>query len=372
MSPEKLQKALAVTDLSDPNNGIHAINLVVSEIERVLGNKAGWPTPEIIRRSPISTIENEFDRLYFPADNPSRSSTYTRYVDQNRILRTHTSSAIPNIIAERSRLDLQDYLVLVPGICFRRDVVDREHTGEPHQMDIWRIKKGEPKLKRPELVNLIETIVEGLFPGTEYRANEVKHPYTINGLEVEIKMDYGWLELLECGEVHPRLLKDSGLDPDHYSGLAMGMGLDRLVMVVKEIDDIRLLRSQDPRIQEQMQNLNPYTPVSKFPPIKQDMSISVYNHVKEEDICERIRDTLGSEVDVLEEVKILSETPYEALPPKAVERLGILPDQKNLLVRIMLRSHDRTLLQEEANELRDTIYQAIDQSKTGGYLNINT
>jgi len=372
MSPEKLQNALAVTDLSDPNNGIHAINLVVSEIERVLGNKAGWPTPEIIRRSPISTTENEFDRLYFPADNPSRSSTYTRYVDQNRILRTHTSSAIPDIIAERSRLDLQDYLVLVPGICFRRDVVDREHTGEPHQMDIWRIKKGEPRLERPELVNLIETIVEGLFPDTEYRANEVKHPYTINGLEVEIKMDYGWLELLECGEVHPRLLKDSGLDPDQYSGLAMGMGLDRLVMVVKEIDDIRLLRSQDPRIQEQMQNLNPYTSVSKFPPIKQDMSISVYNHVKEEDICERIRDTLGSEVDVLEEVKILSETPYETLPPKAVERLGILPGQKNLLVRIMLRSHDRTLLQEEANELRDTIYQAIDQSKTGGYLNITT
>ena len=69
----------------------------------------------------------------------------------------------------------------------------------------------------------------------------------MNGLEVEVQVGERWVEVLECGEIHPWLLNESNLPSQQWSGLAMGIGLDRLVMLIKQIDDIRLLRSSDPR-----------------------------------------------------------------------------------------------------------------------------
>jgi len=66
-------------------------------------------------------------------------------------------------LVERGNLELTDYLVMCPGICYRRDVVDREHTGEPHQMDVWRIKRGNPRLEREALIDLIETILDSVM-----------------------------------------------------------------------------------------------------------------------------------------------------------------------------------------------------------------
>ena len=275
---------------------------------------------------------------------------------------------IPKVLSELAQEGLEDKIILCPGICYRRDVVDKTHTGEPHQLDIWRIKRGEPRLQRPQLIELIETLIQSLIPGTRYRANETTHPYTVNGLEVEILVKGQWLEILECGEAHPDILAHAGLPPEEYSGLAMGMGLDRLVMAIKGIEDIRLLRASDPRIKTQMSTLEPYKPVSKYPPVTHDLSISVAVDQTPEDVCETIRDAIGTDIQVLESAVILSETPYEQLPPKAIERLGIKAGQKNILVRIILRSPERSLHQEETNELRDKIYLAVDQSGTGGYL----
>jgi len=366
MSPEKVEQALAIKDLTDPKNGVHAINLVIEKIRQHLSKQRGWPMPEIRRKdTPISSVTNDFDRLYFPPDSPARSSVYTRYITEEIILRTHTTAMIPNLLIEMKQKGLTDYSVLCPGICYRRDVIDKKHTGEPHQMDIWRIKKGEPTLERPALIELIESVIDSLIPRVEYRANEVKHPYTINGLEVEILVKGNWLEILECGEAHPRLLVDAGLDPKDYSGLAMGIGLDRAVMIVKRIEDIRLLRSEDPRIKQQMTNLRPYIPVSKYPPIRQDMSLSVSMDTTEEDVCEIVRDVMGSDASMVEEVKIVSETPYDQLPSQAIERLGIKPNQKNLLIGVILRSHERSLHHEEANEMRDRLYRALHQGEKG-------
>jgi len=293
---------------------------------------------------------------------------YTRYVSETELLRTHTTSMIPGILSELAQKGLRDEIILCPGICYRRDVVNKTHTGELHQLDIWRIKRGEPRLQRPQLIELIETIVQSLLPGTTYRANETTHYYTINGLEVEILAKGQWLEILECGEAHPDVLAHAGLPPEEYSGLAMGIGLDRLVMAIKGIEDIRLLRASDPRIKKQMADLKPYKQVSKYPPIKHDLSISIAADQTPEDVCETIRDAIGEDIQILESVEILSETPYEKLPPVAIDRLGIKRGQKNILVRIILRSPERSLRQEEANELRDKIYLAVDQSGTGGYL----
>ncbi|HOH85075.1 MAG TPA: hypothetical protein PLS17_00020 [bacterium] len=371
MSPERLQASLASTDLTDPKNGIHAINLVIEKIHNFLSSKEGWPVPKIIRSSPITTVLQNFDLLRFPIDNPGRSSRYTRYISENEILRTHTSAMIPNILAELGKSQINDFLVMCPGICYRRDVVDKTHCGEPHQMDVWRIKKGSPRLEKSDLIELVESIIACALPKTQYRANAVVHPYTINGLEIEIlKANGDWLELLECGEVHPEILANIGLDPGQYSGLAMGMGLDRLVMLVKEIDDIRILRSTDPRIKTQMTDLQRYHSVSKYPSIRQDISVSVSEQTNEEDICDTIKCTLGINSTAIESISIVSETSYDQLPAIAIERLGINVGQKNLLIRIVLRSHEKSLTKEEANEIRDKIYRAIDQSSTGGYLAI--
>ncbi len=368
MTERRLRETLAIPDLSDPKNGIHAINLVVQKLVTGFIELADWPTPEVVRTNPITTVANNFDRLRFPKDNTGRSSIYTRYVSHDTVLRTHTSAMIPDVLQKARERGVDDYLVICPGICYRRDVVNKTHCGEPHQLDIWRVRKGEPRLERQALISLIETVISLVVPGCEYRANEVKHPYTINGLEVEILVKGEWLEVLECGEAHPEVLNDAGLNPEEYSGLAMGMGLDRLVMIIKGIDDIRILRSEDPRIKRQMANLDHYQPVSKYPPVRQDMSFSVANECTEEDICEAIRDAMDDKVEILEEVTILSETAYDDLPPQAIQRLGIKPGQKNILARIVLRSHERSLLQEEANELRNRVYLGVNQSGTHGYL----
>ena len=145
----------------------------------------------------------------------------------------------------------------------------------------------------------------------------------------------------------------------------MGIGLDRAVMIIKGIDDIRILRSEDPRIKKQMTNLDPYIPVSKYSPIKQDMSIAVSIDTTEEDICETIRDVLGVNASILEEVRIISSTAYNELPPHVIERLGIKPGQKNLLVSVILRSHERYLRRKEANEIRDHLYRALHEGEKG-------
>lgn len=368
MSEEKRGRSLSVTDLTDPQNGVHAINLVVQRVIDCLNAVDGWPDVDIQRMSPVTSVANNFDRLLFPKDNLGRSSTYTRYVSADEVLRTHTSAMIPDIFKAIAPSKPKDYLVVAPGICYRRDVIDRTHCGEPHQVDVWRVRKGKPRLEREALIELIETIVKGLMPGHEYRANEVTHPYTLNGLEVEVLIDGEWLEILECGEAHPEILKDAGLNPKQYSGLAMGIGLDRLVMIIKKIPDIRILRDPDPRIAQQMENLDVYKPVSKYPKIIRDISFSVESDYSEEDVAELIRDSMGENVSTLEEVSVTSETPYDELPPQAIERLGIKKGQKNILARLVFRSLSHSMTKKEANTYRDMVYTYVDESGTGGYL----
>ena len=361
----KIQEALGTRDLSDPENGLHAVNLVIDSIVSSLAEDKEYPAAIIHRTSPICSVADNFDRLLFATDSPSRSSVYTRYINEDLLLRTHTSCMIPELLKTVQRRGIEDVIFLCPGICFRRDVVDRTHCPAPHQMDIWRIKRGEPRLDRESLVKLVTAVVQSVLPGAEMRMNEVQHPYTLNGLEVEVLKGGQWLELLECGEAHPVVLSDAGLDPREYSGLAMGIGLDRVVMLRKGLEDIRLLRSEDPRIAKQMLNLDPYVTVSKYPSIRQDLSIAVDNATTDEDICETIRDVLGNEIDKIEEVELRSETSYEDLPVQARERLGIKPGQKNLLVRIVFRSHERSLTHDEVNRMRDLVYRGLHEGSAG-------
>lgn len=364
MSSERLKASLSIKDLTDPANGLHAINIIVNRIKQALVDSHSGVPVEEVRINPTISVKKNFDDLLFPADNLSRSSCYTRYVSSDTVLRTHTSSAVPGWLKTIADESLIDKIAIFPGICFRRDVVDKTHCGEPHQMDVWRVRQGEPLLKRKNLVELIEVILNSVVPGYAYRMNEVKHPYTINGLEVEVLVDNNWLEILECGEAHPIVLKNAGLNPDSYTGLALGMGLDRLVMIIKEIGDIRILRSNDPRIMRQMANLDKFIIISDQPATKRVLSYSTSKDKIEEDVCEEIRDELGENVIYLEEVEY-QEIAYESLPQKARENLGIRPEQKNIVVTLIFRSLEGSLQRTLVNQWVQQLYPKLNEGDRG-------
>src|SRR5207302_5228052 len=97
-------------------------------------------------------------------------------------------------------------------------------------------------------------------------------------------------------------------------GLALGMGLDRMLMLVKGIPDIRLLRSADPRIAAQMRDLAAYQPVSSMPPVRRDLSVAVAADDDEETLGDRVREALGADAACVEEVRVLAATAYGRLP----------------------------------------------------------
>jgi phenylalanyl-tRNA synthetase alpha chain len=184
------------------------------------------------------------------------------------------------------------------------------------------------------------------------------HPYTLAGREVEVHAGGEWVELLECGLTHPDVHAAAGLRDRH--GLAMGIGMDRAVMLRKGIDDIRLLRATDPRVTAQMHDLAPYQPVSSQPPARRDVSVACPPGLTDEDLGDRVRAALGDEAaEWVEEIAVISRTPADRLPPAARERLGIADDHENLLVSVVLRHPTRSLAKAEANVLRDRVYAAL-------------
>jgi phenylalanyl-tRNA synthetase alpha chain len=209
---------------------------------------------------------------------------------------------------------------------------------------------------------MIEVVVGACLPGRHHRVSPAAHPYTRDGLQIDVQAEEaegGWVEVGECGLAHPALLQGSGLDPAQCSGLAMGIGLDRVLMLRKGIDDIRLLRAGDPRVARQMLDLSPYRSVSNQPAIRRDMSIAVAVDTNVEDLGDRVRAALAERADAVEEVTIISETCCAELPPQALARMGLSSTQKNVLLRVVLRHPTDTLTRNQANQLRNQIYAAL-------------
>jgi phenylalanyl-tRNA synthetase alpha chain len=131
-------------------------------------------------------------------------------------------------------------------------------------------------------------------------------------------------------------------------------------MLRKGIGNIRLLRCDDPRVAEQMRDLEAYREVSAQPPARRDMSIACPPGLTDEDLGDRVRGALSAEhAEWIEEVAVAARTPAAELPAAARERIGIADDQENLLVRVVLRHPTRSLAKAEANALRDRIYVAL-------------
>jgi phenylalanyl-tRNA synthetase alpha chain len=238
---------------------------------------------------------------------------------------------------------------------YRRDAIDWQHTGTPHQLDLWRITSWP--VTGADMDEMIVGLLEALVPGLASQEHQRVHPYTLHGRQVDVRYADRWVEAWECGLAHPDVLAAAGLAG--RGGLALGMGLDRLLMLVKGIPDIRLLRSQEPRAARQMLDLAPYQRVSAQPAITRDLSIAVAADEDEETLGDHVREALGADAARVEEVRVLSATTCAQLPPAALARLGASLAQKNLLVRVVLRDLDATLTSEAANDLRDKIYQAL-------------
>lgn len=361
-----IDKSLKITDLTQKEG--HAINLLVKQLQEALEKKYQIKA-EIKRGSPIVSKEDNYDALGYPKNEVTLSERYTRYVSEELILRTQMTSVVPSLLKSYSKNLEESKLWLCPGIVYRRDVVDRTHVGEPHQMDVWYLKKGATT--RQDLLELIEVIVgtvgKILKTKLNYRCNETSHHYTEEGLEVEINYQGKWLEILECGLAGKKLLTNCGIDTSISGGLALGMGLDRLVMIAKGIEDIRILRDEDERIQKQMLSLEKYKSVSKQPMIKRDLSLAIEKDVILEEVCEQIQELLGDKSSLVEEVVLVSKTSYENLPSVAKERLGIKEGQDNWLLRVKLRHPSKSIESQEANDVYKILYERLHQGN-GGYL----
>jgi phenylalanyl-tRNA synthetase alpha chain len=348
-------------DLTDVAHGAHAMQIVVANVLGAL--RQAWGCDTIVHRPPpvVSVTEN-YDGLYYPRDGAARDARYTRWIDDKRLLRTQTSAGIPGLLTLVSRGGWDDLLCACPGLVYRRDSIDRLHVGEPHQLDLWRIRSAAlGQSDERDLDEMIAVVVEAALPGREWRTQHASHPYTQKGRQIDVREAGAWVEVGECGVALPALLDSHGLSA--HQGLAMGLGLDRIVMLRKKVPDIRLLRAQDPRVATQMLDLSPYRPVSLQPPIRRDLSIVIAEDRTAQELGDRVREALGDRAVSVESVQIVEETSIDALPEQARVRLGIHAGQKNVLLRVTMRDPERTLTSADANHLRECIWKAVHEGR---------
>jgi phenylalanyl-tRNA synthetase alpha chain len=357
LSPNELLDALSIRDLSDPRSGPHALHVLLQSVTDALCSR--WKVPErIVRHSPLVSVVDNYDHLGFKASDVTRDQRYSRYISPAVMLRSHTSASIPSLLRALDPAESTDELWVIPGLVYRRDSIDRTHVGTPHQADLWRVSS-RANLDAADLQDMIASLVQAVLPGAQWRAVPAVHPYTEQGLQVDVLMEGEWLELAECGLIAGHLFSQAGLDPTKWSGLALGMGLDRALMLRKGIPDIRLLRSTDKRIERQMLDLMPWQPVSQMPPIRRDISIVVPADMDVEVLGDRVRTALNGQADDLESVELLALTPQTELPVPAQERLKIREGQANALIRLVLRPLTRTMTDPQANQIRDDVYLAL-------------
>lgn len=356
MHTDQLHDALSIRDLSDPASGPHAMQALLDAAVDALTSRWGCAV-DVRRTVPLVAVEDNYDRLGYPRSAIARDSRYTRYVSDTVMLRSHISAGVPPALRSLAPSGAVDVLLVLPGLVYRRDVIDRLHVGTPHQLDLWRIVRG--RVGVPDLLDMVDTLVAAVLPGARWRTEPARHPYTTDGLQIDVHTRDGWVELAECGLAAPDVLAAAEIDPAAHTGLALGMGLDRALMLRKGLPDIRLLRAREPRIAEQMLDLTPWRPVSALPAVRRDLSIVVSAPADPELLGDRTRTALGADADLLESVTLLAETACADLPVAARERLGIRDGQSNALLRLVLRPIDRTLTDRQANAVRDRVYLAL-------------
>lgn len=232
----------------------HPLNKTMEELENLF-QTMGF---SIIEGPEVETVANNFDLLNSPKNHPSRDLSDTFYINEDILLRTHTST-----VQIRTMLNNKPPIRMVSaGRTFRFDDVDDTHSPMFHQIEGLVVDKN---VTMSNLMHTLDVFIREFF-GEDMKTRYRPHyfPFTEPSAEVDVscfachgegcpECNYtGWsMELLGCGMVHPNVLRNCGIDPEIYSGFAFGMGIDRITMVKHGIDNIRLLYDNDKRFLEQ-------------------------------------------------------------------------------------------------------------------------
>ena len=198
-----------------------------------------------------------FEALNLPPDHPARDTQDTFYITDKVLLRTQTSPVQIRTMEQRK----PPIRIIAPGRVYRSDAVDATHSPIFHQIEGLVVDEG---ITMSDLKGCLETVIKRLygedsvvrfrphhFPFTEPSAEVDVQCFACHGKGCRICKGEGWIEILGCGMVHPKVLAGCGLDPEKYSGFAFGIGLERIVMRRFAVDDMRLFYENDTRFLEQ-------------------------------------------------------------------------------------------------------------------------
>lgn len=227
----------------------HPISMVLDDVKEIfLG--MGF---DVVEGPEVETDYYNFEALNLPKDHPARDTQDTFYITENILLRTQTSSMQIRTMEQRK----PPLRIIAPGRVYRSDPVDATHSPIFHQIEGLVVDKG---ITMADLKGCLETIVKRIygedsvvrfrphhFPFTEPSAEVDLQCFGCHGEGCRLCKGQGWIELLGCGVVHPKVLENCDIDPEVYSGFAFGIGLERLVMGRYGIDDMRLFYENDLR-----------------------------------------------------------------------------------------------------------------------------
>ncbi len=252
----KLEKQLETEtiDVTMPGKRIktghrHPNTIALEEVEKIFIGM-GY---EVVEGPEVEYDYYNFEALNIPANHPAKDEQDTFYIDKDILLRTQTSPVQVRQM-ERGKLPIR---MIAPGRVFRADEVDATHSPSFHQIEGMVIDK---HITFADLKGTLQEFAKEMFgQDTKVKFRPHHFPFTEPSAEVDVSCfkcggkgcrfckGEGWIEILGCGEIHPRVLKMSGIDPDEYTGFAFGVGLERIALLKYEIDDMRLLYENDTR-----------------------------------------------------------------------------------------------------------------------------
>ena len=231
----------------------HPNQIALEEVEKIfigMGYK-------IVEGPEIEYDEYNFAKLNIPANHPAKDEQDTFYINKDIVLRTQTSPVQARIM-EKGELPIR---MISPGRVFRSDEVDATHSPSFHQIEGMVIDKN---ITFSDLKGTLAEFAKKLF-GEETKVKFRPHhfPFTEPSAEVDVSCfkckgagcrlckGSGWIEILGCGMIHPRVFDMCVIDKNEYQGFAFGLGLERIALLKYEIDDMRLLYENDIRFLKQ-------------------------------------------------------------------------------------------------------------------------
>jgi phenylalanyl-tRNA synthetase alpha chain len=209
----------------------------------------------------IETDYYNFEALNFSPNHPARDMQDTFYISPNVLLRTHTSN-IQVRVMETQRPPIR---IIAPGRAYRNETITARSHVFFHQIELFYVDKG---VSFSNLMSTIEEFLQKLFKReVEVRYRPSYFPFVEPGMEVDLRClmcegvgchlckHTGWLEIAGAGMIHPEVLKNGDIDPEVYSGFAWGLGIERITLLRRGINDIRKFTENDIRFLQQFPGL---------------------------------------------------------------------------------------------------------------------